>query len=99
MQALKEGAKNKDVKAQSWFIPDPNLQIQGGITRRHRAKFLILKHKGYIMDSEEIEKETDLVISIVDGLSALYHSRRDLQYREVADAINLAEIALRKLFI
>lgn len=91
-QTLKMAAPDKEIRAQHNFKPDHT--SSSGITRIHRARFLMLNRKREVSQSD-----LKLVDALSHTLNKLSHSRRLLIYHEVADAYVLVEIALRSLLI
>jgi hypothetical protein len=98
-QTLKIGATNADITAQQGFVPDKS--SKDGVTRRMRIRYLMVKHRGSVSDSdvEVAEKAADLVGAIDNKLTAASHARSSPMKQEVGDALTTAEIALRNVLV
>jgi hypothetical protein len=98
-QTLKTGAPNTEIISQQGFVPDKS--SKDGVTRRMRIRYLMLKRRGSISDSdvEVAEKAADLVGAIDNKLTATSHARSAPIKQEVADALTTAEIALRNVLV
>lgn len=97
-QVLTLGARDTDVRKQSWFVPDKT--SANGITRRHRLKYLMQLHRHAESDVDlaTAEKAIDLVLEIDKGLTARAHLRTGLS-EDIRDLLTAAEIALRKVLL
>ena len=92
---LKEGAPDDQVRAQPGFQRDKT--STGGITRKHRLKYLMITHKSTASESKlsEAERAIDLLMQLSKRMSADAHSRSTPEKQEVIDALYSSEAALR----
>lgn len=98
-QVLKQGAPDAAVRCMPGFVEDRT--STSGITRRHRLRYLMGKYQSTVSDSElrVAEQACDLVLATDDRLKALAHSRELVSVSDVQDALQAAEIALRRILL
>lgn len=98
-QVLKQGAPDADVRGMSGFVEDRT--STNGITRRHRLRYLMGKYRSTASDSElrVAEQACEFVLATDDRLKALAHSRKPVPVSDVRDALQAAEIALRRILL
>ena len=96
-QLLRSLAPDDEVKAESWFEPDPG--VRGGVTRRHRWRLAIKKRGLETDDLRSLESLTELLLSCANKLAGLAHTRSESDKQEVVDGITATEIALRRLLL
>ena len=98
-QVLKDGAPDAAIKGEPNFKPDPS--SQSSITRRMRLRYLMQKNKGAISDSDlaVAEKACDLVMAVDAKLMAHAHSRSVPPRQDIKDALDVAEIALKRILL
>lgn len=98
-QTLKALAPDDAVKASPDFRPDPS--ARNGITRRHRISYAMHNRKGVFSESDAkiADKACDLVLAIDDKLMAFAHGRSQPLQRDIDDALQAAEIALRRVVL
>jgi Predicted pPIWI-associating nuclease len=98
-QTLKAIAPDDEVRGQPNFKPDQTSKT--GITRRHRIRLGMKKRKGVVSNSDAkiTDKACELVICINDKLLAQAHARSKPVTQDVIDALQVAEIALRKVIV
>lgn len=98
-QTLKEGPPDNEVRADPSFVPDAS--SKSGITRRHRLKVLMRKCRGEVSDSDLAiaERAIDLMLALDDRLISAAHSRLAASRQDVRDALEGAEIALRRILV
>jgi hypothetical protein len=98
-QTLKALAPDDAVEAAPDFRPDPS--ARNGITRRHRISYAMRNRKSVFSDSDAkiADKACDLVLAIDDKLMAFAHGRSQPLQRDIVDALQAAEIALRRIVL
>jgi hypothetical protein len=98
-QTLKEGVTDAEVKAGPDFSADSS--SKSGVTRRMRLKLLMRKRQGSVSNSDLaiVETSCDLVEAIDNKLKAQSHARSAPTRDDVSDALNAAEIALRRILL
>lgn len=98
-QILRIGAPDAEIKAEPGFVSDPD--SQSGITRRMRLKVVMRKYRGSVSDSDlaVADKACELVLVVDDKLKGLAHARSAPSAEDVRDALQAAEIALRRILL
>jgi len=97
-QTLKLGAPDDVVREAEGFVPDR--KSNSGITRRHRLRYLMVKHASQSDSQLKVaEKACELVEAADDRLKGLAHSRPVPQAQHVEDSLHAAEIALRSVLL
>jgi hypothetical protein len=96
-QTLKEGVPDDEVRADPTFASDPS--SKSGITRKHRLRVLMRKYRGEVSDSDlaVAEAAINLMLALDNGLISAAHSRLAASRNDVRDALEAAEIALRRV--
>ncbi len=99
-QTLKEGTSDDEIRQDENFIPDKKSETR--ITRRHRLKFLMNKHKGEISESaiRVTERGHDFILALDSKFQAASHHRGESpSAQELADSLRSAEMLLRQILI
>lgn len=91
-QTLHAGAPDSEIRSAAWFQPDKS--ARSGITRRHRARF--------IMEHRHGDSDDDLcggVLAAHDVVAGLKHSRKRPTREDGVSALQYAEAALREMLM
>jgi hypothetical protein len=96
-QTLKEGAPDDAVRLAPGFVPDKT--SKNGVTRRHRLRYLMIKHAGDASETalREVEAACELVLAANASLLSAAHARAAPLQEDVRRSLQAAEIALRRL--
>ena len=91
-QVLRAGARDDDVRAQTWWQPVDD--AKNGITRAQRVR-LIVERQGR-SDHKQVATR---ITSAGDDLDALRHKRGSAAGLSAVDAVTMAELALKLLLL